>query len=95
VILESSSLVGSATEHKPMKVKIIRGVMVAGVLKSPGSTIEVAKNVGELLISSNKAELVVEAAPKKAAPAAKKVAAATPKVATSKDKPSTPPKEAA
>ena len=71
-----------------MKVKLIRGVMIAGLVKQAGSTLEVEENVGRMLLSSNKAELVVEAAPKKAAPAAKKVAA--PKV-----KPSTPPKEAA
>tara|TARA_B100001093_G_scaffold287770_3_gene274904 strand:- start:702 stop:917 length:216 start_codon:yes stop_codon:yes gene_type:complete len=71
-----------------MKVKLIRGVMIAGLPKQAGSTLEVEENVGRMLLSSNKAELVVEAAPKKAAPAAKKVAA--PKV-----KPSTPPKEAA
>lgn len=62
--------------------------MIAGLPKQAGSTLEVEENVGRMLLSSNKAELVVEAAPKKAAPAAKKVAA--PKV-----KPSTPPKEAA
>ena len=69
--------------------------MVAGLVKKAGSTLEVDENVGRMLISSNKAELVVEAAPKKAAPAAKKVAAATPKVATPKEKPSTPKKETA
>ena len=69
--------------------------MVAGLVKKAGSTLEVEENVGRMLISSNKAELVVEAAPKKAAPAAKKVAAATPKVATPKEKPSTPKKETA
>ena len=62
--------------------------MIAGLVKQAGSTLEVEENVGRMLLSSNKAELVVEAAPKKAAPAAKKVAA--PKV-----KPSSPPKEAA
>ena len=69
--------------------------MGAGLVKKAGSTLEVEENVGRMLISSNKAELVVEAAPKKAAPAAKKVAAATPKVATPKEKPSTPKKETA
>ena len=76
-----------------MKVKLIRGVMIAGLVKQAGSTLEVEENVGRMLISSNKAELVVEPAVKKAAPAAKKVAAATPKVATPKEKPSTPKKE--
>ena len=69
--------------------------MVAGLANKAGTTLEVEENVGRMLISSNKAELVVEAAPKKAAPAAKKVAAATPKVATPKEKPSTPKKETA
>ena len=69
--------------------------MVAGLVKKAGSTLEVEENVGRMLLSSNKAELVVEAAPKKAAPAAKKVAVATPKVATPKVKPSTPKKETA
>lgn len=69
--------------------------MVAGLVKKAGSTLEVEENVGRMLLSSNKAELVVEAAPKKAAPAAKKVAAATPKVATQKVQPSTPKKETA
>ena len=62
--------------------------MVAGLVKKAGSTLEGEENVGRMLISSNKAELVVEPAVKKAAPAAKKVAA--PKV-----KPSTPKKETA
>ena len=69
--------------------------MIAGLVKQAGSTLEVEENVGRMLLSSNKAELVVEAAPKKAAPAAKKVAVATPKVATPKVKPSTPKKETA
>ena len=67
--------------------------MVAGLIKKAGSTLEVEENVGRMLLSSNKAELVVEPTVKKAAPAAKKVAAATPKVATPKEKPSTPKKE--
>ncbi len=50
-----------------MKVKIIRNVMVAGVRKDPGETIEVSKNDCDLLIGSGKAELFVET-PKKAAP---------------------------
>lgn len=62
--------------------------MVAGLANKAGTTLEVEENVGRMLISSNKAELVVETAVKKAAPAAKKVAA--PKV-----KPSTPKKETA
>ena len=78
-----------------MKVKLIRGVMVAGLVKKAGSTLEVEENVGRMLLSSNKAELFVEPVVKKAAPAAKKVAAATPKVATPKEKPSTPKKETA
>ena len=60
--------------------------MVAGLIKKAGSTLEVEENVGRMLLSSNKAELFVEPAVKKAAPAAKKVVA--PKV-----KPSTPKKE--
>tara|TARA_R100001594_G_scaffold37437_3_gene67727 strand:+ start:162 stop:377 length:216 start_codon:yes stop_codon:yes gene_type:complete len=71
-----------------MKVKLIRGVMVAGLANKAGTTLEVEENVGRMLISSNKAELVVETAVKKAAPAAKKVAAP-------KEKPSTPKKETA
>jgi len=78
-----------------MKVKLIRGVMVAGLVKKAGSTLEVEENVGRMLLSSNKAELFVEPVVKKAAPAAKKVAAATPKVATQKVQPSTPKKETA
>jgi hypothetical protein len=78
-----------------MKVKLIRGVMVAGLIKKAGSTLEVEENVGRMLLSSNKAELFVEPVVKKAAPAAKKVAAATPKVATPKVQPSTPKKETA
>lgn len=62
--------------------------MVAGLVKKAGSTLEVEENVGRMLISSNKAELFVEPAVKKAAPAAKKVAAP-------KEKPSTPKKETA
>ena len=69
--------------------------MVAGLVKKAGSTLEVEENVGRMLLSSNKAELLVEHVVKKAAPAAKKVAAATPKVATPKEKPSTPKKETA
>jgi len=68
-------------------------VMVAGLIKKAGSTLEVEENVGRMLLSSNKAELFVEPVVKKAAPAAKKVAAATPKVATPKVQPSTPKKE--
>ena len=45
-----------------MKVKLIRGVMVAGLVKKAGSTLEVEENVGRMLISSNKAELFVEPA---------------------------------
>ena len=62
--------------------------MVAGLANKAGTTLEVEENVGRMLIGSNKAELVVETAVKKAAPAAKKVAAP-------KEKPSTPKKETA
>jgi len=78
----------SVSEPNLMKVKLIRGVMVAGLANKAGTTLEVEENVGRMLISSNKAELVVETAVKKAAPAAKKVAAP-------KEKPSTPKKETA
>ena len=67
--------------------------MVAGLIKKAGSTLEVEENVGRMLLSSNKAELFVEPAVKKAAPAAKNGAAGTPKVATPKVQPSTPKKE--
>ena len=90
LILRSSNLVRSATEHKNMKVKILRDVMVAGVRKDSGSTVELDDNVAQLLIGQRQAEEYVEPAIKKAAPAAKKVAAATPKV-----QPSTPKKETA
>ena len=62
--------------------------MVAGLIKKAGSTLEVEENVGRMILSSNKAELFVEPAVKKAAPAAKKVVAP-------KEKPSTPKKETA
>ena len=62
--------------------------MGAGLANKAGTTLEVEENVGRMLISSNKAESVVETAVKKAAPAAKKVAAP-------KEKPSTPKKETA
>ena len=78
----------SASEHKLMKVKLIRGVLVAGLVKKAGSTLEIEDNIGRMLISSGKANEVKETAVKKAAPAAKKVVAATPK-----EKPSTPSKE--
>ena len=61
---------------------------MAGLIKKAGSTLEVEENVGRMLLSSNKAELFVEPAVKKAAPAAKKVVAP-------KEKPSTPKKETA
>jgi len=73
-----------------MKVKLIRGVLVAGLVKKAGSTLEIEDNIGRMLISSGKANEVKETAVKKAAPAAKKVVAATPK-----EKPSTPKKETA
>ena len=70
--LQLSSLVRSATEHKNMKVKILRDVMVAGVRKDSGSTIELDNNVAQLLIGQNQAEEYVETvkkpAPKAAAP---------------------------
>ena len=62
--------------------------MVAGLANKAGTTLEVEENVGRMLLSSNKAELFVEPAVKKAAPAAKKVVAP-------KEKPSTPKKETA
>ena len=68
----SSNLARSVTEHKNMKVKILRDVMVAGVRKDSGSTVELDKNVAQLLIGQNQAEEYVEpvkkAAPKAAAP---------------------------
>ena len=55
-----------------MKVKILRDVMVAGVRQDSGSTVELDKNVAQLLIGQNQAEEYVEpvkkAAPKPAAP---------------------------
>ncbi len=89
-----SKRVHSATEHS-MKVKIIRNVMVAGVRKDSGSTIEVEDQTGSLLIGLGKAEEVREKpAPKPAAKKEKPVpapvaaaAAPAPKVkATSKPK---------
>ena len=74
--LQLSSLVRSVTEHKNMKVKILRDVMVAGVRKDSGSTIELDNNVAQLLIGQNQAEEYVETV-KKPAPKA-----ATPKPKT-------------
>ena len=59
-----------------MKVKILRDVMVAGVRKDSGSTVELDKNVAQLLIGQNQAEEYVEPV-KKAAPP--KAAAPKPK----------------
>ena len=72
----SSSLVRSATEHKNMKVKILRDVMVAGVRKDSGSTVDLDNHVAQLLIGQNQAEEYVEPV-KKAAPP--KAAAPKPK----------------
>ena len=72
LILRLSSLVRFVTQHKNMKVKILREVMVAGVRQDSGSTVELDKNVAQLLIGQNQAEEYVEpvkkAAPKAAAP---------------------------
>jgi len=54
-----------------MKVKIIRNVMVAGVRKDSGSTIEVEDKIGSLLIGLGKAEEVTKEKPAPK-PAAKK-----------------------
>ena len=72
----SSSLVRSATEHKNMKVKILRDVMVAGVRKDSGSTVDLDDHVAQLLIGQHQAEEYVEPV-KKVAPKA-----ATPKPKT-------------
>ena len=74
--LQLSSLVRSATEHKNMKVKILRDVMVAGVRKDSGSTVDLDNHVAQLLIGQNQAEEYVEPV-KKAAPP--KAAAPKPK----------------
>ena len=74
--LQSSNLVRSATEHKNMKVKILRDVMVAGVRKDSGSTVDLDNHVAQLLIGQNQAEEYVEPV-KKAAPP--KAAAPKPK----------------
>ena len=74
--LQLSSLVRSATEHKNMKVKILRDVMVAGVRKDSGSTVDLDDHVAQLLIGQNQAEEYVEPV-KKAAPP--KAAAPKPK----------------
>jgi len=58
--------VRSATEHKNMKVKILRDVMVAGVRQDSGSTIDLDDHVAQLLIGQRQAEEYVEPAPKKA-----------------------------
>ena len=64
--LQLSSLVRSATEHKNMKVKILRDVMVAGVRQDSGSSIDLDDHVAELLIGHRQAVEYVEPAPKKA-----------------------------
>ena len=71
-----NSLVRSVTEHKNMKVKILRDVMVAGVRKDSGSTVDLDNQVAQLLIGQNQAEEYVEPV-KKAAPP--KAAAPKPK----------------
>ena len=72
LILRLSSLVRFVTQHKNMKVKILREVMVAGVRQDSGSTIDLDNHVAQLLIGQNQAEEYVEpvkkAAPKAAAP---------------------------
>ena len=65
-----SSLVRSATEHKNMKVKILRDVMVAGVRKDSGSTVDLDNHVAQLLIGQNQAEEYVEPVKKAASKAA-------------------------
>ena len=77
--LQLSSLVRSATEHKNMKVKILRDVMVAGVRKDSGSTVDLDSQVAQLLIGQNQAEEYVETAPKKAV---QKTVTAKPKATT-------------
>lgn len=72
----SSNLARSVTEHKNMKVKILRDVMVAGVRKDSGSTVDLDNHVAQLLIGQNQAEEYVEPV-KKAAPP--KAAAPKPK----------------
>jgi hypothetical protein len=67
--------VRSATEHKNMKVKILRDVMVAGVRKDSGSTVDLDNHVAQLLIGQNQAEEYVETVKK----AASKAAAPKPK----------------
>ena len=69
--LQLSSLVLSATEHS-MKVKILRDVMVAGVRKDSGSTVDLDTNVAHLLIGQNQAEEYVEPVKKSAPKAAAK-----------------------
>ena len=64
--LQLSSLVRSVTEHKNMKVQILRDVMVAGVRQDSGSTVELDNHVAQLLIGQNQAKEYVEPAPKKA-----------------------------
>ena len=72
----SSNLARSVTEHKNMKVKILRDVMVAGVRKDSGSTVDLDDHVAQLLIGQHQAEEYVEPV-KKAAPP--KAAAPKPK----------------
>ena len=82
-----NSLVRSATEHKNMKVKILRDVMVAGVRQDSGSSVDLDDHVAQLLIGQNQAEEYVEPAPKKAV---KKPVTAKPKE-TPAPKADTPP----
>ncbi len=76
-----SKRVHSATEHS-MKVKIIRNVMVAGVRKDSGSTIEVENHVGALLIGLGKAEEVTKEKPAPKPAAKKEKPAPAPAAAT-------------
>ena len=70
-----NSLVHSATEHKNMKVKILRDVMVAGVRQDSGSTIDLDDHLAQLLIGQRQAEEYVEPVKK----AVKKPVTAKPK----------------
>ena len=58
-----------------MKVDIIRNVMVAGVRKDSGSTIEVEDHVGHMLIGIGKAVKAAEVCEPVKKPAAKKAVA--------------------
>jgi len=92
--LQLSSLVRSATEHKNMKVKILRDVMVAGVRQDSGSTIDLDDHVAQLLVGQRQAEEYVEPVQKKAV---KKPVTAKPKEtpAPKADTAPTPPASAA